>query len=85
MIIGDFTTLSQNVYVCNGSHDLSKKSLPLIISEISIGSNVFIGANAFILLGVDIRDSAAGAVRTKDVDANMIVAGNPAKFLNGAK
>jgi len=49
-----------------------------------IGNNVFLGANAVVLAGVNIGDNAivgAGAVVTKDVAANSVVAGNPARFI----
>lgn len=49
-----------------------------------IGSDVWIGYGAVILSGVTIGDSAiiaAGAVVTKDVAPNTIVAGSPATIL----
>ena len=49
-----------------------------------IGNNVWIGYRAMILKGVTIGDNsiiAANAVVTKDVPANCIVAGNPAKII----
>ncbi len=48
---------------------------------ISIGDDVFIGAQSIILKGVNIGDRAiigAGSVVTKDVPADCIAAGNPA-------
>lgn len=49
---------------------------------VEIGDDVWIGAHALVLRGVKIGDRAivaAGAVVTRDVLADTIVAGNPAK------
>ena len=47
-----------------------------------IGSDVWIGGGAIILPGVTIGDGAvigAGSVVTRDVEAGITVAGNPAR------
>ena len=49
-----------------------------------LGRNVWVGSNATILQGVTIGDNAiiaAGAVVTKNVAANTVVGGVPAKFI----
>ena len=49
-----------------------------------IGDNVFIGADAIVLPNVKIGSDVivgAGAVVTKDVPDNVVVAGNPAKII----
>lgn len=51
---------------------------------ITVGNNVWIGGNAIILPGITIGDNAiigAGSVVTKSVEANTMVAGNPAKVI----
>lgn len=51
---------------------------------VTIGDNVWIGLNAIILKGVNIGRGAivaSGAVVSKDVPPNSIVAGNPAKVI----
>jgi putative colanic acid biosynthesis acetyltransferase WcaF len=81
VIIGDHTVISQNSYVCAGSHDYTKPNLPLTRPTIRIGSGAWICAHSFIGPGVTIGDNAivgAASCVTKDVPANMIVAGNPA-------
>ena len=54
----------------------------LIGKPIVIKNNAWIGASATILPGITIGENsivAAGAIVTKDVPNNTIVAGNPAK------
>ena len=55
--------------------------------ETKIGDNVRIGSNV-TLLPITVGDNAiigAGAVVTKDVPANCVVAGNPAKIIKNLK
>lgn len=62
------------------SHDMSR----LIHKDVYIGKNCFIGARSIILPGVRVGNEvvvAAGAVVTKDVPDNSLVAGNPAVVL----
>ena len=71
-------------YQARRVHDLSQiKSAP-----ITIGDDVFVGANSIILKGVTIGDRAiigAGSVVSKDIPADEIWAGNPAKFIRKIK
>lgn len=78
----EHSTIAQEVYLCTGTHAFDKPSLNLITSPIIVGKNVFIGARAFILPGIEIGDNAiigACSVVTKNVLPNSIVKGNPAK------
>ncbi len=55
-----------------------------LTQKITIKKNASIGANATILPGITIGENSmvgAGAVVTKDVPANVVVAGNPAKII----
>jgi acetyltransferase-like isoleucine patch superfamily enzyme len=52
--------------------------------SISIGNKVWIGASCIITKGVNIADNvivATGSVVTKDIPANVLVAGVPAKII----
>ena len=54
------------------------------IKPVTLGQNVWVGENARICKGVTIGDNsivAASAVVTKDVPANCIAAGNPARIV----
>lgn len=53
-----------------------------------IKKGVWIGAGATVLPGVTVGENAivgAGAIVTKDVPANMVVAGTPAQILRPIK
>ena len=61
------------------------KEYPYKTYEIEIFDNVFIGAHSIIIGNVKIGPNAiiaAGSVVTKDVPANSIVGGNPAKVIS---
>lgn len=86
--IGDDVQLGPQVVFWGRDHGLKKGVLinlqPHVLKPIRIGNDVWIGANATILKGVTISDGAvvaAGAVVTKDVPPNAIVAGVPAKVI----
>jgi putative colanic acid biosynthesis acetyltransferase WcaF len=82
--IGHHTVLSQDVYVCGGTHDYTDPRCPLIRTKIVIGNYVWIAAGAFIGPGVTIGDGAvigARAVVISDVPPWTVVAGNPAKVV----
>jgi putative colanic acid biosynthesis acetyltransferase WcaF len=82
--IGAHSVISQGAYVCAGTHDYTKSDLPLERPTITIGSGVWIAAQAFIGPGVSIGDNSvvgARAVVTKDVPAGVVAAGNPARVI----
>ena len=57
---------------------------PLDTRPVTIRDNVWVGMHAVILKGVEIGENsvvAAGAVVTKSVPANVVVAGNPANVV----
>ena len=81
--IGDGALIGHNVVLATLNHAKAPSDrASMIPAPIHIGQNVWIGANATVLPGVTIGDGAivaAGAVVTRDVPANTIVGGVPAR------
>jgi acetyltransferase-like isoleucine patch superfamily enzyme len=75
--IGDGTMIGPNVTVVTDNHDLQNRMV-LRCRPVHIGKNVWIGACATI---GDNAVIAGGAVVTKDVEANTVVGGNPARVI----
>lgn len=76
--------IGKESYVASGAiifaHDFSRG----LHKDTIIGKRCFIGANAIIMCGLHIGDEVvigSGAVVTKDVPSNCIVAGNPARII----
>lgn len=82
---GNVTIADSDFHSMDSRHWFTEEDAHHMSSEaIVIGDNVFIGMNAIILKGVHIGNNAivgAGSVVTKDIPANEIWAGNPAKFI----
>lgn len=87
--IGACVLIGPHTYICDFDHDTTpgshhqedqgKKAAP-----VAIGSGVWIGAGVIVLKGVSIGENAvvgAGSVVTRNVPANSIVVGNPARVL----
>lgn len=82
--IGNRVTLAPHVHIL--AHDASaKRELGYTkMGRVTIGDDVFVGAGTIILPGVKIGDRVivgAGSVVTRDIPANSVAAGNPAKVI----
>jgi acetyltransferase-like isoleucine patch superfamily enzyme len=76
-LIGHGTTFTNDLFVDSPNFE------SWICRETKIGNDVRIGSNV-TLLPITVGDNAiigAGAVVTKDIPANCVVAGNPAKIV----
>lgn len=84
VIIGEQSTVSQGAYLCTASHDITDPKNHLITAPIVIEPQAWIGAKAYIGMGVTIEEGAVvGATASvyKDVEPWTVVGGNPAKVL----
>lgn len=80
--IGDHVDIASDVLIYNDEHDINSSNFGNSFGNVKIDDYVFIGPRAIILPGVTISKGAviaAGAIVTKDVAANEIWAGIPAK------
>lgn len=83
--IGDGTLIGHGSTLTTLNHDVDPdRRADMIPAPIRIGRKVWLGAAVTIVPGITIGDGAivgAGAVVTKDVPADSIVAGVPAKLI----
>ncbi len=86
IVIGDGTMLANGAYITDSDwhtiYDRTRRDER--VTPVHIGRNVWLGDHATVLKGVTIGDNsvvAARAVVTRDVPANVVVAGNPARVV----
>lgn len=79
--IGHSVTISQEVFLCCASHDITSPIMELTFRPIRIQSQAWVSARAFVGPGVTVGEGAvvgACAVVTRDVEPWCVVVGNPA-------
>lgn len=88
VVLGEKCLLAPHVTITASNYGVDQGEFvmdqPKIERDIVIGDDVWLGANVVVLAGVSIGDGAvvaAGAVVTKDLPAQCIAAGVPAKVI----
>jgi acetyltransferase-like isoleucine patch superfamily enzyme len=87
--IGEQCIIADRVMMIDFDHNVAEVERPIrrqgiYKRDVRVGNNVWIGYGAQILRGVTVGDNAiigASAVVTKDVPANAVVAGAPARVI----
>ncbi len=77
-------TLSQGALLLTGNHDYKSEGFDLMVGEIYIKENAWIGAMAIVGPGVTVEENAIlslGSRTSKNLEANGIYEGVPAKFV----
>lgn len=80
IVIGDNVTISQNSFLCTGSHDVGSKSMRLITKPIYIEDGVWVSSHAKILPGVTLKEGCVigmASVVTKNTSSWTVYGGNP--------
>lgn len=76
--------VGEDTYIASGTRILTHDYCKKLYGHTHIGKCCFIGTDALLLCGVTLGDHVivgGGAVVSKDVPDNTIVAGNPARII----
>lgn len=82
--VGYCAVISEGVYLCTASHDITNPDHSLITAPIVIEDQAWVAVEAFIGMGVTVAQGAVVGARAcvfKNVDPWTVVGGNPAKFI----
>ncbi|WP_069811924.1 sugar O-acetyltransferase [Streptomyces sp. TP-A0874] len=85
IVIGEDCQLGPNVQLLTPTHPVEpqpRRDKLEAARPVTIGDNVWLGGGAIVCPGVTIGDNSvigAGAVVTKDIPANVVAVGNPAR------
>lgn len=85
--IGSHVQIGPNVQLLTPTHPLDpalRREKLEAAESIVIGDNVWLGGGVIVLPGVTIGENSvigAGAVVTRDVPANVVAVGNPARVI----
>ncbi|MDO3675754.1 WcaF family extracellular polysaccharide biosynthesis acetyltransferase [Paenibacillus ehimensis] len=82
--VGEHCVVSQHCYLCTGSHDMTDEAFGLVTRPIVIRDGAWIASDVFVYPGVTVGVMGVVAARStvvKDVPANQVFAGTPAKFV----
>ncbi|MFY0634049.1 MAG: WcaF family extracellular polysaccharide biosynthesis acetyltransferase [Vannielia sp.] len=82
--VGENVCISQDAYICTGSHDMSRTDFAYKCNPVEIEAGSWIAAGAFVGPGVTVGSGAVLAARSvamRALEPRMVYAGNPARAL----
>jgi putative colanic acid biosynthesis acetyltransferase WcaF len=81
VFIGDNCCLSQGCYLLTGNHDFTSEYFNLLVSDINIKNEAWIGAMSIVCPGINCERGSVltvGSIATKNLESFSIYQGNPA-------
>ena len=82
--IGPSAVVSQQAYLCTGTHDRRDPRFGLITKPIVVGAGAWVGLGALVMPGVTVGEGAvvgARSVLTRDAQPWTVYAGQPARAI----
>jgi putative colanic acid biosynthesis acetyltransferase WcaF len=82
--IGKNVVISQKSYLCAASHDYLQIDFPIFAKKISIEDQCWLATDVFVAPGITIGKGTVVGARSsvyKDLPANKVCIGNPAKII----
>lgn len=86
--LGSHAVVSQQAFLCTGTHDFDDPEFPMIVAPITLGSYAWVCARACVLPGVTMGDGAVlglGSIGTRNMEAWQVYAGHPAQRVKARK
>jgi putative colanic acid biosynthesis acetyltransferase WcaF len=80
--LGNHCVISQESYLCTGSHDIKDPTFNLTTAPITIGNGVWIATDCFVAPGVQIGSNAIIGARSSifgNIPAQQVCWGTPAR------
>lgn len=78
--------VSQDCYICSGTHDYLRWSMPVVTKPVIIGENTWLAAGVFVAPGVTIGALCvvgARSVVVSDLPPRSVCVGNPCRPIRG--
>ena len=75
VVVGSNSVISQGCYLCTGNHDYKSPAFDLIIGDISIGNQCWVGAFSMVLPGAEVGDRVvigAGSVVKGSLEGDQV-------------
>lgn len=80
--IGAHAVVSQNTYLCAGTHDYTDQAFPILGRSVVIGAQAWVASNVYVAPGVTVGEGAVIGARSavfQDMPSGMVCMGSPCR------